>query len=155
MSGGLVILGFLFMTFLFRSAVVGDVASEAHRRARTPSVVMPPARPPALSGAATGAPFDEGRARGRDAPPELDAALAQMPGLGFGDARILQARGEAMHVRIYASGPTACEHVRGYLVGSLERMYGAPVKVDETSCRDHGALHCEFLARHPLREVRA
>lgn len=158
MAGGLVVLGFLFMIFIFRSAVVGDLAPVANQRDRPPAVLMPPEQPPMRIAVRAEDPFAEGRQMARRTTGGLEEALDGMASFGLGEPRILRARSDWMHVRVYADGDaggTTCEHVRGYLVGALERVVGAPVKVDESACRASGAPACEFVARHPRREVRA
>lgn len=155
MSGGLVVLGFLFTVFIFRSAVVGDMAPAANRRGPAPAALMPPERPPPVRFASLEADgFAAGRQLGRKAPADLDGALGAMPGHGLGAPRILQAGSQWMRVRVYASGDARCDVVRGYLAGALERLVGPPAKVDETCCRSRGAEHCEFVIRHPRREVK-
>lgn len=154
MSGGLVVLGFLFLIFIFRSAIVGDLAPTAHQRGPPPRAKMPPATPPLVKQAGSGeAAFSGARQLGRKAEPNLDTALNAMPLLGFGDPRILDATPEWMRVRVYANGQPACDAARGYLVGVLERAIGGPVKADEVECRHANTGHCDFVIRHPLRKV--
>lgn len=158
MAGGLVVLGFLFMIFIFRSAVVGDLASTSNQRGRAPSALMPPRQAPLRIAVGATDAFGEGRQMARQATGGLDEMLGAMTGLGLGAPRILRARAENMHLRVYAEGDAGgatCEQVRGYLVGALESLLGAPVKVDESACRASGAAHCEFMVRHPRREVKA
>ncbi len=89
---------------------------------------------------------------GREAPAGFDEALAAMAAHGFGSPRLLRTNSESMVLRVYGRGPTSCEHVRGYVVGTLERVLGPPVKVDEMACRSKGAANCDFVVRHPRRE---
>ena len=166
MWGGLIIIGFLFLTFLFRSAIVGDLAPVANGRTPIPRALLPgkpaPGGVPALvPPAGKGARFEAGRAAARDVEGGLDQALATLHASGF-DARILLSGRESKRLRAYrcpacaAEGEGACEYARGLLAGAFEAVTGELAKVEETACRREGAPHCEFEGRHaPFPEVAA
>ena len=170
MAGGLVVLGFLFIAFLFRSAIVGDLAPVANARAPIPRVVPPPkpgadsmgSTPAALKGDGG---FTSGRERGREKGPEgIDGIFETLRAQGT-EARILQSGALWKRVRVYrcascAAGVSAkrggCDHERGILAGGFEAMTGELAKVHETACVAHGAAHCEFEVHHaPLGRIRA
>jgi hypothetical protein len=153
MSGGLVVLGFLFLTFIFRSAIVGDLAPTANERGAPPTARMPPVEPPYVRVPASHDEFSAARQLARKAPRSLDAALETMGAQGLGEPRILQATAESTRIRVYARGHGGCDAMRGYLVGAFEGLVGAPVKADEVACRRTGEPDCEFLLRHPARSV--
>ena len=171
MAGGLVVLGFLFLAFLFRSAIVGDLAPVANARAPIPRVALPPrpghegAAPPAPMGAkplAKGADFTSGRERGREATEGLDGIFEVLRAQGT-EARILESGALRKRVYVYrcascASGVSrqrgGCDHERGILAGGFEALTGELAKVHETACASAGADHCEFEVHHaPLRRL--
>lgn len=168
MWGGLIIIGFLFLTFLFRSAIVGDLAPVANARTPAPRVLLPGAPPPANaeaipapSGKRMRDPFDAGRLAGHDAGARtLDAALGAMHALGL-DGRIIGSGPERKRFRAYAciscaKGDDTCEFERGLLAGTFETLGGKLAKVEEVACRRRGDAHCEFEIRHaPLRQPQA
>lgn len=173
MAGGLVVLGFLFLALIFRSAIVGDLAPVANARAPIPRAALPP-RPgevAAVTGVgarASGAGgFVAARRRAREEARErvvsvddvFDALRAQ-----GGEARILLSGATYKRVRLYrcascAAGAAArkgCEHERGILSGGFEALTGELAKVEEVACASAGAAYCEFDVRHaPLRRLRA
>lgn len=172
MTGGLIVLGFLFLALLFRSSIVGDLAPVANARAPTPRVILPPtlALPP--SRALPGRPFERGRELGREAERRLDAALDHLRAQGA-DARLLRSGPATKHVRLYAcvtcasvegkprpagsprTPPHGCEFERGLLAGAFESLTAELATVQETSCAREGAAHCEFTIHHtPPLEVR-
>lgn len=151
MSGGLVVLGFLFLTFIFRSAIVGDIAATANERAPPPRARLPPESSPPRLRYAEADPFTSARQLGRKAEPDIDGALEAMGPLGLGEPRLLQVGPDWSHVRVYAQGAGACDGARGYLVGAFERIAGPPAKADEVACRSRGDKWCEFVVRHPVR----
>lgn len=163
MSGGLIVLGFLLLALLFRSAIVGDLAPVANGRAPTPRALLPPR--PDLAAAPARAlprtPFETGRAAARESEPTLDAAFDTVRAHGA-DARIVRSGARWKHVRVYRcltcahdAGGRGCEHERGLLAGAFEALSGDVVKVHETACRAQGAEFCEFDVRHsPLPEAR-
>ncbi|HET6403659.1 MAG TPA: 4-vinyl reductase [Candidatus Thermoplasmatota archaeon] len=161
MSGGLIVLGFLFLAFLFRSAIVGDLAPVANARLPTPRAMLPPVAahvvaPRAIPRDA----FEQGRETGRKASPIVDKAFDHLRAHGL-DARILQSNMHWKHVRVYACASCAagasargCEFERGLLAGAFEAMTGDLAKVHETACVARGDAHCEYEVRHaPLLEV--
>ena len=177
MAGGLVVLGFLFLAFLFRSAIVGDLAPVANARAPIPRVALPPhadapvtpkpaAKPaakaaaaaPAKTAAAPGpADFTTGRKQGREGAEALDGVFDVLRAQGS-EARILESGALRKRIRVYrcascASGrPGGCEHERGILAGGFEALTGDLAKVHETACKAAGAPYCEFEVQHaPLR----
>lgn len=166
MWGGLIIIGFLFITFLFRSAIVGDLAPVANARSPAPRVVLPGNRPPAgardlLLPPQRDRTFERGRAVGRDAGTRLDQALAALHAAGF-DVRITLSGPQHKRIRAYrcpdgcgAGGSVgSCEYARGLLVGAFEAVTGDVAKVEEIACSGAGAGHCEFDVRHaPLVQV--
>lgn len=161
MSGGLIVLGFLFLAFLFRSAIVGDLAPVANARLPTPRAILPPLTEPVASARSIPADaFDAGREAGRTTSPLIDRAFEQLRKNGV-DARILQSNMHWKHVRVYACAScaqgratAACEFERGLLAGSFESMTGDLAKVHETACTARGDAYCEFEVRHaPVLEV--
>lgn len=166
MWGGLIIIGFLFITFLFRSAIVGDLAPVANARSPAPRVTLPGVRPPPgtrdmLLPTLRDRTFERGRTAGRDAGSNLDQALATLHAAGF-DARIILSGPRHKRVRAYrcADGcaekgaSRSCEYARGLLVGAFESITGDVAKVDEVTCVASGGAHCEFEVRHsPLVQV--
>lgn len=154
MSGGLIVLGFLFLAFLFRSAIVGDLAPVANARAPTPRILPPPrdTRAPLAARAIPQRAFDAGRSAGRGAEPALDAAFDHLREQGA-DARVLQSNAHWKRVRIYRCsscqhGVRECEYERGLLAGAFERITGELAKVHESACAAQGAAFCEFDVRH-------
>lgn len=155
MWGGLIILGFLFLTFLFRSAIVGDLAPVANGRTPVPRVLLPGRASP--SGASAAPPparagFAWGRREGRNLGATLDEALEGLRVQGI-DARILTTHVDDKRIRLYrcascASARRDCEAERGLLAGAFERVTGQVAKVDEVVCARAGAPYCEFLVRH-------
>ena len=171
MAGGLVVLGFLFLAFLFRSAIVGDLAPVANARAPIPRVTLPPradaaprAPPKPSPPLPQGADFTSGRQRGREAAEGLDAIFEVLRAQGT-EARILESGALRKRVRLYrcascSAGVSAkrggCDHERGILAGGFEALTGELAKVHETACASTGASHCEFEVHHaPLRRVPA
>lgn len=155
MTGGLIVLGFLFLSFLFRSAIVGDLAPVANARAPLPRI-----RPPAAASARAparlppGDPFVAGRRLGREAPDALDPGIDRIREHGA-DARILESDERRKRIRLYAcpscdAGGDArgCEYERGLLAGVFETLSGDVVRVREAACRARGAHHCEFEVLH-------
>lgn len=159
MTGGLIVLGFLFMSFLFRSAIVGDLASSAHARAPSPRALMPDARPIAR---ARPLPFEAAREKGRSSPRALDAALDHVRVEGA-DARVIRSGVDWKIVRLFScsscnagANGAGCEHERGLIAGAFEAVAGDLAKVHEIACVSQGARHCEFEVRHaPIVAVRA
>ena len=161
MAGGLVVLGFLFIAFVFRSAIVGDLAPVANARSPIPRVLLPPERAQPLASVPLERAtrrgedaFTTARAAARRAGPGLDAALDQLRGAGF-DVRILHSDASSKLLRAYAcpsclqSGDApGCEHERGLLAGAFESATGAHAKVHEVACARAGAAHCEFVVEH-------
>jgi hypothetical protein len=164
MAGGLVVLGFLFLAFLFRSAIVGDLAPVANARAPIPRVALPP-RPGAEPGKPlrAGLDFGAGRETGRGAAEGVDSVFDVLRSQGS-EARILESGALRKRVRLYgcascaaglASKRGGCDHERGILAGGFEALTGELAKVHETACVAAGADHCEFEVQHaPLRSVR-
>ena len=157
MQGGLIILGFLFLTFLFRSAIVGDLAPVANGRAPVPRVLLPGRTPPPdPRRARQHAPsFDDGRREGRAAGRTLDEALDALRADGL-DLRILESDGQRKRVRLYrcascSEGLSSCERERGLLAGCFEGVTGELAKVEEALCAREGAPYCEFEIRHGPR----
>lgn len=167
MAGGLVVLGFLFLAFLFRSAIVGDLAPVANARAPIPRVALPP-RPGAEGAPAKplgpSADFTAGREAGRGASSGLDGVFDVLRAQGS-EARILESGALRKRVRLYRCASCAagaarkrggCDHERGILAGGFEALTGELAKVHETACAAMGAEHCEFEVQHaPVRSVRA
>lgn len=164
MAGGLIVLGFLLLALLFRSAIVGDLAPVANGRAPTPRALLPPRAESASAAPARAlprAPFDAGRASARDVDGALDDALDLLRAQGA-DVRILQSGDRWKRVRVYRcltcqhrASAGGCEHERGLLAGAFEALSGDLVKVHEVACHGAGAPHCEFDVRHaPLPEAR-
>lgn len=163
MTGGLIVLGFLFLAFIFRSAIVGDLAPVANARAPVPHAELPAARAGARTSASV-LPFDEARARAAaEREPWLDLALDRLQTEGL-DAKVLRSTAESKVVRAYACLSCereargtpfgGCEHERGLLAGAFEALTGDLAKVEEIACRAGGAPHCEFHVRHaPLPEA--
>lgn len=160
MTGGLVVLGFLFLAFTFRSAIVGDLAPIANARAPLSRVKDPPTGrvqvnthpAPIRDGDA----FGDGRILGRKPRVDLDEALEALARLGS-EARILENGATRKRIRLYrcascASGAGAhgCERERGFLAGTFEESTGQLAKVDEVACASRGAPHCEFEVRHAV-----
>lgn len=160
MSGGLIVLGFLFLAFLFRSAIVGDLAPVANARAPAPRVLMPPASAPVPSRKIARRGFEAGREAGRQASPIADRAFGYLREHGV-EARILQSNAHWKVIRLYACQSCAsheaqagCEYERGLLAGAFEALTGDLAKVHEMVCVSTGAPHCEFEVRHaPLLEA--
>lgn len=174
MTGGLIVLGFLFMAFLFRSAIVGDLAPVANARSPMPRAALPPIVAAAPRAAPQQAlppePFKVGREAGRQAGATLDEALDKLSTLGA-DARILQSGATWKRIRLYGCltceherGREGCEHERGLLAGAFETLTEPPrrfqrwrrrrapdeqVQVREIACSAHGMAFCEFEVRHP------
>lgn len=151
MWGGLIIIGFLFLTFLFRSAIVGDLAPVANARSPVPSALLPGRGPRrALGARALG--FEDARRTARASRRALDAAFAALGEAGL-DARVVASDAGRKLVRAYAcpscdSGAATCDTERGHLAGAFEGLTPGIVKVDEVRCRRDGASHCEFEVRH-------
>jgi hypothetical protein len=156
MTGGLIVLGFLFLAFLFRSAIVGDLAPVANARAPTPRIHLPP--PPMRATGATGAlpphPFEAGRAAGQKATGTVDDAMALARGLGA-DARILQSNAHFKCIRVYrcptcqhGAQAAGCEYERGLFAGAFGSVSGELAKVHESACVGRGAPFCEFEVGH-------
>lgn len=164
MAGGLLVLGFLFTAFLFRSAIVGDLAPVANARRPLPRAILPGERRANLLEARGVAPveFDAARKLGFETGATLDESLDALAAMGI-EARVLQSRGTLKRIRLYrcascASGqpPIGCEHERGLLAGAFERLTGDVAKVHEVACVAQGAHYCEFEVRHaPLLRLRA
>lgn len=162
MSGGLIVLGFLFLAFLFRSAIVGDLAPVANARAPTPRALLPPPPAPASAPvrALPGRPFDAGREAARAGGWSLDRALDAFRENGV-DPRVMQSAAHWKRVRLYrcltcahARAGSGCEYERGLLAGAFEALTGDLAKVHETTCAGAGAPFCEFEVRHaPLLEA--
>lgn len=162
MTGGLIILGFLLLALLFRSAIVGDLAPAANGRAPTRRALLPPAdarSSPTHALPAGG--FEAGRSAGAKLDDgTLDAAFDLLRERGA-DARILQTRERWKRIRIYrclscdrGASARGCEHERGLIVGAFEALSGNLAKAHEVSCRASGAPYCEFDVSHaPLREA--
>lgn len=162
MTGGLIVLGFLFLAFVFRSAIVGDLAPVANARAPLPRVRHPaPKEGRASARYPTAEPLAAGRRLGREAPDALDPGLDRLREHGA-DMRILQSDERRKRVRVYAcpsceAGANAhgCEYERGLLAGLFENLSGELARVHEAECRAHGAEHCEFEVAHTLLGRRA
>lgn len=166
MAGGLVVLGFLFLAFLFRSAIVGDLAPVANARAPIPRISLPPrpdAEPaPSAAKARPVADFPTGRKQGREGAAGLDGIFDVLRAQGC-EARILESGGMRKRVRLYRCASCAagvskraggCEQERGILAGGFESLTGELAKVHETACMAGGAPYCEFEVQHaPLRTV--
>lgn len=162
MSGGLIVLGFLFFAFLFRSAIVGDLAPVSNGRLASPRALLPTADAPTLAHARTipPAPFESGREIGRQARAGVDAAFDLLGENGV-EGRILRSNMHWKSIRLYACASCAqganargCEFERGLLAGAFERMSGDLCKVHETACVARGDPFCELEVRHaPLIEV--
>ena len=158
MTGGLIVLGFLFVSFLFRSAIVGDLATSAHTRVGTPNALLPDATRPAR---ARPIGFEAARERGREARGSFDATLDALRAHGL-DARVVRSGADWKVVRAYACASCdadesvlGCEHERGLLAGAFETLTGGLAKAHEVACRRDGAPHCEFEVRHaPLAVMR-
>ena len=162
MSGGLIVLGFLFLAFLFRSAIVGDLAPVANGRLSTPRALLPSSdagdlvRVRSLPAEA----FEGGREAGRKAKGGIDGAFDLLRANGV-DARIVQSNMHWKSVRIYAcascaqqAGGRGCEFERGLLAGVFETLSGELCKVHETACTARGDPRCEFEVRHaPIVQV--
>lgn len=161
MWGGLIIIGFLFMTFLFRSAIVGDLAPVANGRTPMPRVLLPGMRssvqPLRLASSADRS-FDGGRLAARDGRPrDIDAALGALHASGF-DARVVLSGPEHKRVRAYlcpacgeGSDLFGCEYARGLLAGAFEAITDEVTKVEEVACRHERAPYCEFIVHHARR----
>lgn len=160
MTGGLVVLGFLFLTFTFRSAIVGDVAPVANARAPIPRSKVPPTGRPAVARVA--APvldshaFSDGRILGRKDRRDVDAHLDALAQLGA-DPRVIESGATRKLVRLYRCGSCAagdgaggCERERGFLAGAFEAITGQLAKVDEVQCASRGGAYCEFEVRHAV-----
>lgn len=164
MSGGLIVLGFLFLAFLFRSAIVGDLAPVANARIAAPRALLPETAAATLRSARPIPPdaFGAGRAIGSSARTPIDSAFDHFRKAGV-DARMIRSNMHWKQVRIYACASCAqgtngagCEFERGLLAGAFESMAGDLCKVHETACVARGDPHCEFEVRHaPLPEVAA
>ena len=160
MTGGLVVLGFLFLAFTFRSAIVGDVASTANGRGRMPRVKDPPTGTVVVARVQSPIPdaeaFADGRLHGRKPRADLDLALEALAQSGS-DARILESNATRKRVRLYRCGSCAngdagegCERERGFLAGAFETLTGQLAKVEEVACASKGAPYCEFEVRHAV-----
>lgn len=156
MSGGLIVLGFLFLAFLFRSAIVGDLAPVANGRIAAPRALLPPSAsdPPLARRAIPSEAFDAGRELGRKGGGVVDRGFEQLRTNGV-DARILQSNMHWKHIRLYDCASCAqresargCEFERGLLAGMFESMSGDLAKVHETACAARGDAYCEFEIRH-------
>lgn len=164
MTGGLIILGFLFLAFLFRSAIVGDLAPVANGRLASPRALLPATDVPTLAHvrAIPPAPFESGREIGRQARAGVDTAFDLLRRNGV-EGRILRSNMHWKSIRLYACASCAqganahgCEFERGLLAGAFERMSGDLCKVHETACVARGDPFCELEVRHaPLIEVPA
>lgn len=149
MAGGLVVLGFLFVSFLFRSAIVGDLAPSATRRTPNPRAVLPG---DSRTASARPLEFHAAREAGRALAGPFDAAIDELRRHGM-EARILLSDGRSKHVRLYecvscGADVSGCEHERGLLAGLFEARGGGVVRVHEVSCRRDGGDHCEFEITH-------
>lgn len=158
MSGGLIVIGFLFLALLFRSAIVGDLAPVANARAPVPRVALPPIGPRrAVATPAHARSFDEGRERGRKVKGPLDVALESLREHGL-EVRLLHSGEMVKRVRLYGCGScgraSSCEFERGLLAGAFETLTKAPTRIHETRCAMSGAQHCEFEVHHAAMEVR-
>ena len=160
MTGGLVVLGFLFLVFTFRSAVVGDLAPIANARAPLPRVKDPPSGRVVVAQVAAPVPdgdaFGDGRLLGRKPRGNVDEALDALAALGS-DARILESDATRKRIRLYrcascanGDGAHGCERERGFLAGTYEAMTGQLAKVDEVLCASRGDPYCEFEVRHAV-----
>lgn len=160
MSGGLVVLGFLFLAFTFRSAIVGDLAPTANGRARMPRVKDPPTGTVLVAPVQLPAPdadaFGDGRLHGRRPRRDLDEAMEALAQIGS-DARVLESNATRKRVRLYRCGSCAagdasvgCERERGFLAGVFEALTGQLAKVEEVACAAKGAPYCEFEVRHAV-----
>lgn len=160
MTGGLVVLGFLFLAFTFRSAIVGDLAPVANSRAPLPRVKDPPTGRVYVAPVVAPVPdtdaFGDGRILGRKPRRDIDEALESLSTLGA-DARVLESGATRKLVRLYRCGSCAagdgalgCERERGFLAGTFEAMSGQLAKVDEVSCASRGSPYCEFEVRHAV-----
>lgn len=156
MSGGLIVLGFLFLALIFRSAIVGDLAPVANGRAPTPRALAPPRAGVATTPARAlpRGPFEAGRAAARDVEGDLDYAFELLREQGA-DARILQSNAQWKRVRVYRclscqhdAAARGCEYERGLLAGAFESLTGDLVKVHEIACVAQGAPACDFEVRH-------
>ncbi|HUR69751.1 MAG TPA: V4R domain-containing protein [Candidatus Thermoplasmatota archaeon] len=154
MTGGLIVLGFLFLAFLFRSAIVGDLAPVANGRAPTRRVSLPGAQPPAHAPPIPPRAFDAGRNAGRKFEPYLDASFDAMRMQGV-DPRVLRTRAGWKIVRMYHCAScergvahAGCEYERGLLAGVFEHLSADLAKVHEVACRSRGDAFCEFEVRH-------
>lgn len=149
MTGGLVVLGFLFLAFLFRSAIVGDLAPIANANRPLARALLPPRwSPGAAPAAASGDEFSRARALARKAHPTLDGVFALLAKEGA-QVRVMQSGATRKLVRVYASA-LPCERVRGLLAGGFESLTGELAKVDEVHCRAMGSSCCEFDVRHAV-----
>jgi len=163
MTGGLVVLGFLFTAFLFRSTIVGDLAPVANARRPLPRAILPgeKRRVDAPTPGVSPVPFEAARKLGHESGGSLDEAFDALALMGV-EARILQSPATGKIVRLYrcascASGqpPIGCEHERGLLAGAFERVTGDLAKVHERACAAQGAPYCEFEVHHaPLVRLR-
>lgn len=164
MAGGLVVLGFLFLAFVFRSAIVGDLAPVANARAPIPRVLLPPRGVDAVAvprGEAVGD-FSAGRREGRGVEQGLDGVFDLLRAQGS-DARILESGAMRKRVRLYRCASCVagvqrkgrgCEHERGILAGGFETLTGELAKVHETTCAGAGGEWCEFEVQHaPMRRA--
>lgn len=151
MTGGLIVLGSLFLSFVFRSAIVGDLASAALARPPTQRAMLPgtTTAPSALV-----RDFEAARERGRAAPARLDDALDHVRTQGV-DARIVGSSAERKHVRVYGCASCArgenelgCDHERGLLAGAFEAIGAELARVHETVCQRDGDAYCEFEVKH-------
>lgn len=156
MTGGLVVLGFLFLAFVFRSAIVGDLAPAANGRAPLPRTRLPgeSARlaPPRRQAPARD--FRAARQAGRGAPaPTLDAVIETLMDHGS-DPRVIDSAATLKRIRFYrcascTGGQAAdCDRERGLLAGGFEALTGQLAKVEESACVRKGAPYCEFEVKH-------
>lgn len=164
MAGGLVVLGFLFLAFVFRSAIVGDLAPVANARAPIPRVLLPP-RPHEVAAEPRRVPvgdFSAGRREGRGVEEGLDGVFELLRAQGS-EARIMESGAMRKRVRLYRCASCVagvrhkglgCEHERGILAGGFESLTGELAKVRETTCAGAGGEWCEFEIQHaPLRRA--
>lgn len=153
MTGGLVVLGFLFLVFVFRSTIVGDIAPRANGRRIMARARLPLPAPLAPTRGAPERPsFQSARQLGRSAKPTLDSVFETFLKNGV-DARIIQSQATWKRIRVYrcpscAAELDACESERGLIAGAFETLTSQLAKVEETACVAHGAAYCEFDVRH-------
>jgi hypothetical protein len=161
MMGGLVVLGFLFLAFVFRSAIVGDLAPlSASGRAPLPRARLPGESlrasegGPAKRGGKLHSFRDARTAARRSSAATVDAVMEALVDDGD-DARILESDATRKRVRLYACASCDeerpdCDRERGLLAGGFESLTGQLAKVEEVACRRRGDPHCEFEVRHQV-----